>query len=223
MSTIRPFRTEDTPALAEICLITADNGADATGLLPDDALWADIFLLPYLRFAPDLAFVLEVDGEAAGYVIGVTDTTAYETWFRDHWWPGRGWSPAPTGTHERHDGLLGLASRIGQDQTGGEKTSAEQTDHEPRAVDLAAFPAHLHIDLHPRAQGKGGGRALIEAFTAALRARSVQGVHLTASADNRGALAFYPRVGFSEIARDVGSVTFGMTLTAGMPLTDHEA
>ena len=74
------------------------------------------------------------------------------------------------------------------------------------------YPAHLHIDLLPDAQGRGAGRALIEAMAALLTERGVPGVHLNASKANTGAQAFYPRVGFEAIDEDEGSVTFGRRL-----------
>ena len=39
MPHLRPFRPGDEPALAEICLRTADTGADGAGILTDDDLW----------------------------------------------------------------------------------------------------------------------------------------------------------------------------------------
>lgn len=64
---IRPFRAGDEPALAEICLRTADAGGDATGIFEDDAIWAHIWVLPYAEHHPDLAFVTEEeDGTVSG-------------------------------------------------------------------------------------------------------------------------------------------------------------
>ena len=75
MTRIRPFQPGDEPALADICLKTADAGADATGILDDDDLWAEIFVLPYVARHPDLAFVVETDdGRVAGYIVGAPDT-----------------------------------------------------------------------------------------------------------------------------------------------------
>src|SRR5690606_16287153 len=58
---IRPFRSGDEPDLARICLLTADAGGDATGVLEDDDLWARIFVLPYVARHPEFAFVVETD------------------------------------------------------------------------------------------------------------------------------------------------------------------
>ena len=73
MPRIRPFQPGDEAALSEICLKTADAGADATGIFADDDLWGEVFVLPYAARHPDLAFVVETDdGRVAGYIVGTT-------------------------------------------------------------------------------------------------------------------------------------------------------
>lgn len=201
MTAIRPFRPGDETALAEICLRTADSGGDATGVLEDDDIWAQIFLLPYLARHPDLAFVVETDdGRLVGYVIGAPDTREFEDWFHDEWWAERGTRWARTvveaGTQSRQGGILAYAD-------------ARRGGAEPFGED---YPAHLHIDLLPEAQGEGWGRRLIEALVAALRVRGVTGLHLVAGADNVGAVAFYPRVGFTPLPSPEGVQAFGMPL-----------
>ena len=203
MPRIRPFRPGDEPALAEICLRTADAGGDATGVLDDDRIWAEIFVLPYVARHPDLAFVLESDdGRVVGYIVSAPDTDAFEAWFHDEWWPERGarWPrpavPAGSVAGTRQDGTL----RYAYDRRPGVEAYA------------AEYPAHLHIDLLHEAQGGGWGRRLIETLVDALRARGVTGLHLVASDDNAGALAFYPRVGFAALPSHPGVQAFGMRL-----------
>jgi len=65
---------------------------------------------------------------------------------------------------------------------------------------LAAYPAHLHIDLLPEWQGKGYGRGLMEAFLAGVHAAGAPRVHLGMVPTNTAARAFYHRLGFTEIA-----------------------
>lgn len=198
MTRIRPFRPGDEPALAEICLLTADAGSDGTGVLDDDAIWAEIFVLPYVARHPDLAFVVETDdGRVAGYIVGAPDTAAFEEWFRTEWWPEHGarW-PQPAAEHSRQDGIL----RYAYGRRGGAQPFGD------------AYPAHLHIDLLPETQGRGLGRELIGTLVEALRARAVAGLHLVASADNAGAVAFYPRVGFAPLPSPDGARAFGMRL-----------
>jgi len=198
MTSIRPFRPGDEPALADICLRTADAGTDATGIFDDDDLWAEIFVLPYVARHPELAFVVETDdGRVAGYIVGAPDTRAFEDWFRGAWWPrfAERW-PRPSVEVSRQDGTLVYAY--------GRRAGAEPYGDE--------YPAHLHIDLLPELQGQGWGRRLIDTLVAALRERGVSGVHLAAASENTGAVAFYPRVGFTPLPSHEGVQAFGMHL-----------
>ncbi len=198
MAHIRPFRAGDEPALADICLRTADSGADATGLLDDDDLWAEIFVLPYVARHPDLAFVVESDdGRVVGYIVSAPDTAAFEEWFRAEWWPRHSarW-PRPPAERSRQDGILQYAYGRGRADV-------------PYS---AQYPAHLHIDLLPEAQGQGWGRRLIDMLVAELQGRGVPGLHLVATADNAGALSFYPRVGFTPLPSSAGVQAFGRAL-----------
>ncbi|MFC6325368.1 GNAT family N-acetyltransferase [Microbacterium koreense] len=198
MPRIRPFRPGDEPALADICLRTADAGGDATGVLDDDRIWADVFALPYVARHPDLAFVVEGDDERLlGYVVATDDTDAFEDWFAREWWPSRATAwPRPERETSRQDGVLIYAY--------GRRAGAE-----PYSL---GHPAHLHIDLLPGAQGQGWGRRLIATLVEALRERGVEGLHLSTSTDNVGALAFYPRLGFVPIGGHPGVQSFGMRL-----------
>jgi ribosomal protein S18 acetylase RimI-like enzyme len=198
MPRIRPFRPGDEPALADICLKTADEGADATGVLEDDDLWAEIFVLPYVARHPELAFVVEADdGRVVGYVVGAPDTRAFEEWFRREWWPRHsGRWPQPEAERTRQDGILIYAY--------GRRAGAEPYGD--------TYPAHLHIDLLPEVQGQGWGRRLIETLSAALAERGVSGLHLAASTGNTGAIAFYPRLGFTPLPSHEGVQAFGMPL-----------
>jgi ribosomal protein S18 acetylase RimI-like enzyme len=195
---IRPFRAGDEPALAEICLRTADAGVDATGVLDDDDLWAEVFVLPYVARHPEFAFVVEADdGRVVGYIVSAPDTAAFEEWFRTEWWPRHAarW-PRPEVERSRQDGILLYAY--------GRRAGAEPYSER--------YPAHLHIDLLPEAQGGGWGRKLIGTLIAKLQRHGVPGLHLVASADNTGAIAFYPRVGFTPLPSHDGVQAFGRSL-----------
>ena len=203
MPHIRPFRSGDEAAVADICLETADAGADATGVFEDDAIWAEIFVLPYVHRHPDLAYVVEADdGRVVGYIVCAPDTNAFEDWFHDEWWPERGkrW-PKPEREQSRQDGTLIYAY-------------SRRAGAEPYAED---YPAHLHIDLLPEVKGQGWGRLLIATLVEALRERGVTGLHLASSTDNTGAIAFYPRVGFTAIPSHQGVQAFGMDLSGNGP------
>ena len=82
----------------------------------------------------------------------------------------------------------------------------------PAHPDLGAYPAHLHIDLLPVAQGHGLGRKLIETFLNQLRTLGVPAVHLGVSALNPRAIGFYERIGFHRIKAYEGWVAYGINL-----------
>ncbi|RLK52918.1 GNAT family N-acetyltransferase [Microbacterium telephonicum] len=204
MPEIRPFRPGDEPALADICLRTADAGADATGVLADDDLWAELFALPYAARHPEYAFVVAGDDDVPlGYVLGVPDTDAFNAWFAAQWWPrfDARWPRPDAGSTQRQDVIVGIGHGRGETP-------------DPYA---ATHPAHLHIDLLPQLQGQGWGRRLIDTLTDALRRDGVPGVHLVADARNTAAVAFYERLGFTRLPSDDGVVALGITLDDGAP------
>lgn len=196
MSIIRPYRPSDRAALYDVCVRTADAGADATGILPDDALWGELFAVPYAERHPDLAWVVESDdGRTIGYLVATDDTDAFYAWFRDEWWPTlQDRYPRPDEVVTREDRLIDYAA-------------TRKPGVEPHA---AEYPAHLHIDLLPETQGQGLGRALIETLFAELRRRGVPGLHLGMDPNNHGAGAFYERLGMTRLPSAPGGVTYGV-------------
>lgn len=197
MPKIRPYRDADRDALYDICVKTADAGADATGLFTDDRLWGDVFAVPYAVHQPGLSWVVESDdGRTIGYIVATDDTDAFEQWFREEWWPNRVNVYSLSGAAEptRQDGIIDYASRRAP---GNEKHAAE-------------YPAHLHIDLLPETQGQGLGRQLIETLFAELRRRGVPGLHLGMNPTNTGAGAFYERLGMHRLESDPETTMYGI-------------
>lgn len=196
MSHIRPYRPSDRVAISEICVKTADAGADASGILSDDDLWGDLFAVPYVERHPDLAWVVETDdGRTIGYVVATDDTDAFYTWFRDEWWPPRqARYPRAEKPSTREERMI----EYGYERMPG---------IEPHAAD---HPAHLHIDLLPETQGQGLGRRLMETLFSELTRRGVRGLHLGIDPNNTGAAAFYERLGMERLpgAGHMYGVTF---------------
>ncbi|MFN4249823.1 GNAT family N-acetyltransferase [Deinococcus sp.] len=204
MPTLRPARETDRAALLSICLETGDSGQDATALYRDPVILGQVYAAPYLTFAPDFAFVLEDDQGVGGYVLGTPDTAAFEDTLEREWWPPlRLQYPDPQATPPA-------------DRTPDERI-AHLIHHPPRAPRelLTTYPAHLHIDLLPRMQGGGQGRALMHTLLGALREAGAVGVHLGVGARNVSAQGFYRHLGFTELARTPGAVTFGVRLNGG--------
>ncbi|AKH16318.1 GNAT family N-acetyltransferase [Deinococcus soli (ex Cha et al. 2016)] len=205
MFTLRPARETDRAALYRICLETGASGQDATHLYTDPLILGHVYAGPYLTHAPGFAFVLEDQGsgEVTGYVLGVPDTAAFEATLDREWWPPlRELYPDPAGVPRA-------------DRTPDERIAhlIHWPPRAPQAV-LTGYPAHLHIDLLPAAQGGGQGRALMTTLLDALRGAGARGVHLGVGESNTRAQGFYQHLGFRELSRAPGAVTYGLTLTA---------
>ncbi|WP_157182651.1 GNAT family N-acetyltransferase [Sciscionella marina] len=187
--TIRPYRPTDRDDVANVCLRTGASGRDATGVYSDDTLIPDVTALPYLEFAPDLAFVVDDGEHVLGYVIGVADTAAFTEWSKRVWVPGFA---------ERHPGPgapTGHAPSITEELLIWVGLHPEAT----RIPELADYPAHLHINILPCLQGRGFGRQLVDTFRKALAGRGVPALYLGVDSSNTDALKFYARLGFHEL------------------------
>ncbi|SDS12046.1 Acetyltransferase (GNAT) family protein [Paraoerskovia marina] len=198
--TIRPARASDpseVDALYDICLRTGADGQDATGRFEDPRLLGEVYLGAYLALEPSLAFVVtSEDDRPLGYVLGVPDTTSFEERLDSEWWPAlRERYPLDGVSPDSPD--AGLVRQI-------------HAPHRTEAPWLADYPAHLHVDLLPEAQGGGNGRRLLEELFDALRDHGIPGVHLGVSDTNTSAIGFYRHLGFEPLP--AGSTVLGLTL-----------
>ena len=201
---IRPFHPSDLPAIYRICLLTGEAGGDATALYRDPDLLGHIYAGPYPVADPGLAFVVVDELGPAGYIVATADTLRFEQWLEQQWWPVlRSRYPPRDDPHDGTEDHV-LVGRI-HEQSAADDSLFDSLFH--------VFPAHLHIDLLPRAQGQGLGRRLVEALATALRERGVPGVHLGVDSRNERAIAFYARVGFTEAARHDWGRTLTLDLT----------
>ena len=151
MTEIRPATPDDLEALYRIALATGDNGADATALYEDPRLVGHIYAAPYAVLSPDTAFVAEDADGVAGYIVGALDTRAFEVRLERDWWP-----PLRTRYADPSDRPL--------DAWSADEMRAWLIHHPyptPERV-LSGHPSHLHINLLPRLQGQGMGKALID-------------------------------------------------------------
>ncbi len=186
---IRRARPEDQSAFYAVCLQTSDNGADGSHLHEAPDALGNIYVGPYLRLEPDLALALEDDVGVCGYCLGTPNSARYYERFQREWLPhiqAKLIQPAGdparwTLTEQLHNQLL----------------HPEALAYFPPS--FAAWPAHMHIDLLPRAQGQGWGRRMLEQQMTALRATGAPGVHLCVAPGNARALAFYRKLGFTDL------------------------
>jgi ribosomal protein S18 acetylase RimI-like enzyme len=177
---IRPYHSGDLDALYRICLLTGDDGQDATSLFHDPQLLGHFFAAPYGLFEPSLAFVAEDAEGVGGYIIGALES---------EWWPGlRTRYPGPPPS-------------LPPQQWTPDQHVAHMIHHPWRIPDelAARYPSHLHINLLPRLQAGGHGSQLTKTLLAALRDQGSRGVHLHVPRGNRHAVGFYRHIGFTEL------------------------
>jgi GNAT superfamily N-acetyltransferase len=205
-ATIRHCEPADTDDLYRVCLLTADSGEDATALFSQPELAGDVFAVPYAVLEPSLAFVAQDELGVCGYVVAALDTRAFEDRLEREWWPAlRIKYPEPT-----PEEIEALPAPV---------RFAVQDIHHPwhdSADIVEAYPSHLHIDLLPRMQGRGVGRALIKTLVAALREQGSRGLHLYVTLRNTRAMGFYAHVGFTRLP-DVADVGIFVMDLSGPP------
>ncbi|MGJ8526932.1 MAG: GNAT family N-acetyltransferase [Maritalea sp.] len=182
--------------IALVCLKTANSGEDASGLYSRPELPGLVWSTPYLVHSPDNCFVVERDGEVVGYIVTTPDTRAFEAWQRDFWWP------------EVCKRLSHFEVKAPNDQDFLDTLERVQAPAPNYADD---FPAHLHINLLPEAQGGGKGRKLIETASDRLLKLGATKLHLGVSFTNQKAIGFYQAMGFEEVTRD-GALILGKSL-----------
>ncbi|MEX2541989.1 MAG: GNAT family N-acetyltransferase [Trueperaceae bacterium] len=184
---IRHAVRRDLPQLYRVCLKTGRAGEDAGDLYDDGNLLGHLYVGPYVCLEPDLAYALEDADGICGYVLAALDTERFFEQYRREWLPPlQRRIPEPTEEWDRLPASDRLRWRI----------------HHPTLVFpdvLAPFASQLHVDLLPRAQGRGQGRALLEVLLASLLEMRSPGVHLEMDPANRRAEGFYRHLGFSPV------------------------
>jgi GNAT superfamily N-acetyltransferase len=201
---IRPYRPSDLDDLYHICLATGDSGADASGFYQDPKLVGHVYAAPYGLFSPESALVLGDEEGVGGYIVGVPDTRAFEARLEADWWPGlRETYPNPAGPYASLDWDQRMQRLINRPP----KTPAPVVE---------PFPAHLHIDMLPRLQGRGFGKALIDRWLDLIQGLGAPGVHLGVGWANERAVRFYRAYGFDqlELAEYPGALWFTTKLDA---------
>jgi len=206
MPAFRPFRPGDLRALYAISLLTGDAGGDASHLYDDGDLVGHIYSAPYAILEPDLAVVAEDEAGVAGYVVGAIDTDAWFRRLEREWWPDlRRRYADPSGSPPG-------------------SWSADQLRafliHHPQptpAEVVSAFPAHIHLNLLPRLQGRGVGAELLAAWFAAAGRRGIGAAHVGVHRANVRGLRFWASQGFERF--DLPPERSGRTVWMGRPST----
>ncbi|MFD6178637.1 MULTISPECIES: GNAT family N-acetyltransferase [unclassified Isoptericola] len=189
----------DRAALYDVCLRTGDSGEDATDMYEDGELLGHVYLGAYLELEPGLARVLRrADGTAVGYCVATASTVDFERRCEESWWPPlRARLAVPAPDDESPDARL---------------LHAIHAPSRSAAPWLEQYPAHLHVDLLPEAQGGGAGRRVLEAVLDAVAAAGAPGIHLGVGGRNVRAIGFYEHLGFRTLEEQPWGRTMGMSL-----------
>ncbi|MEG2274859.1 MAG: GNAT family N-acetyltransferase [Clostridia bacterium] len=174
---IRPYKPTDQSAVQYICHATAT----AKNYIKNKQLVCALYCDYYIKKEPQNCFVLtdEFD-KAVGYILCSSNDKKYQRDFEPYLDIVKKMSPIEAFGHT-------LEQRFTKKIRG-------------------EYPAHLHIDILPSFQAKGGGRQLINTLLTHLKAQGVAGIHLSVSLSNHGAIAFYERLGF-KLAKTLSNIS----------------
>lgn len=185
---LRPYRHGDLDGLYAVCVATGDSGKDGRHLYADPRTIGDVYAAPYGVLAPELVVVAEDAEGIAGYAVGVLDTAAWEARLEAEWWPeirpryaAPDWERrAEWSEDERRRGFIHRPTPI------------------PPPV-VAAYPGHMHLNLLPRLQGHGLGRALCRAWLDTAKAAGIGPLHIGSGKSNPRAIAYWQAMGFRPL------------------------
>ncbi|MDR0540135.1 MAG: GNAT family N-acetyltransferase [Spirochaetaceae bacterium] len=195
----------DLPYYYEICLKTGNAGMDASSLFFDPFMLGHYFAAPFLRYENGIAFTLDFDGRPSGYSIAAPDTAAYNRWLEEAHLPElRLRYPLPCPAHKIHSPFEEQMYALFHKPHFPFVFAGEQW--------YGAYPASLHINLLPAAQGFGLGRLLMDTLCKELSGRGIPGVHLGVDTKNTAARAFYQKMEFTPLFEKDGCLFMGKHL-----------
>ena len=181
---LRPAEEKDLSAITRLSHGTLLLGRAGPLVFPSRELWGELFVAPYLRRGC-CNRVAEEEGEILGYILGACSVLPLTLYLLPRvpflllkLLLGRYGPPLP---HLRY--LLRLLLYRG-----------------PKAP-KRLYPAHLHIAVDPKAQGRGIGKALLAEFLECLKEKGVRGVQLSTTRANAAARKLYQSLGFRLYAK----------------------
>lgn len=77
------------------------------------------------------------------------------------------------------------------------------------------YPAHMHLNLAPRIQGRGVGSRLFYEWVAGAAGNGVTAIHIGANRANHRAIKFWSQQGFMPLLEPAGNS--GRTVWMGRP------
>lgn len=175
---IRPYTESDKTNMRRICIETA-NAADAA--TDRQRFLTLLYCDYYIEKEPQNCFVIanETD-DAVGYVVCSENFGKYKKAF------------VPYLQSIKQIGIKEYIFAVG-----------EVIAHSLLSKN---YPAHLHIDILPEYQHKGGGTRLINALTEHLAAKGIHSLMLIVNSKNKNALKFYKKNGFRQYINLFGAI-----------------
>jgi GNAT superfamily N-acetyltransferase len=185
---IRKFKPDDLDALYAISLATGHEGGNASHLYGDPKLIGHIYSAPYALLEPQRALVVE-DGEGvAGFAVGTPDTAKWQERLEAEWWPKL--------RRQYADPTTVPASEWSADQR---RAHAIFYPHRTPQRVVELYPAHLHLNLLGRIQGRGAGTMLFTEWMALASHQGVGATHVGINSANARAVRFWSRRGFDRL------------------------
>jgi ribosomal protein S18 acetylase RimI-like enzyme len=192
---IRTFRPVDLEALYAISLATGHQGGDASQLYEDDKLIGHIYSAPYALLEPQLALLVEDEDGVAGFAVGTPDTERWQERLEAEWWPELRRKYADPGARP--------PTEWSADQR--RAFAIHYPQHPPQQV-VELYPAHLHLNLLARIQGRGVGTMLFSEWLARASRKRAGATHVGVNSENVRAVRFWLKRGFTRLElKDGGS------------------
>lgn len=185
--TIRGYQPKDRAAIRWLCCETGFLGEAIDPVFQDRELFADFLTNYYLQFEPESAFVIEVDNEVRGYLLGCRRPLRHQRYnFTQNLWLALSMIRRyPTYNKASRQFVHWLLLNGWREVPASPKNTA-----------------HFHINLMPNARSVPGTRALIDTFLQYLRQCGEKKVYgqMVSFAHRRGE-KMYQRYGFKLLNR----------------------
>jgi len=195
---IRNYCYKDLEKVYKICLKTGDAGFDASKLYQDPKLLGHVYVGPYIKLEPSSAFVLEDNSQLYGYIIGTLDSKSFYNKVNLEWLPDlrkKYKMPQKKMKHYCPDEKIIYSFYFPE-----------------KPIDYPDYPAHLHINITPLAQGRGMGIKMMDYFFKYLKQNNVKGLYLGVNIENSRAIKFYKEYGLIVLKENIGSLIMGIKL-----------
>ena len=187
--TIRPYRFSDREAVRRLAGEDEHARPALAEKYPGYREYLADGLSHFYDIEPESMFVAEANGVVIGNLLGAVDTRVTEKREKAYVRPLR-----------RRRLLLG-GYGIPIWLIGVIRTDRTPPITEPPNLDLAKYPAHLHIGVTREWRRRGIGSALMGTYERYLLDRGIAGYHLYASSFHYQGVSFYRKIGLDELGQ----------------------